>query len=78
MAKDKFEYWLTPEGLLKLEAWARDGLTDEQIAKNMDINTATLYRWKKRFCEICESIKRNSFLSDFGCLPPVLLHENTI
>ena len=33
MAKGKYEQWLTPEGLLKLEGWARDGLTDEQIAQ---------------------------------------------
>ena len=35
MAKGKYEYWLTQEGLLELEGWARDGLTDEQIAYNM-------------------------------------------
>ena len=32
MAKGKYEQWLTEEGLLQLEAWARNGLTDEQIA----------------------------------------------
>jgi hypothetical protein len=30
MAKGKYEYWLTPDGLTRLEAYARDGLTDEQ------------------------------------------------
>ena len=34
MAKGKYEHWLTEEGLLQLEAWARNGLTDEQIASN--------------------------------------------
>ena len=38
MAKGKYEYWLTPEGLIKLEGWARDGLTDEQIAVNIGVN----------------------------------------
>lgn len=33
MAKGKYQEWLEPEGLLKLEGWARDGLTDEQIAE---------------------------------------------
>lgn len=46
MAKGKYEYWLTPEGLLKLEGWARDGLTDEQIAHNMGISRSTLNKWK--------------------------------
>ena len=32
MAKGKYAEWLEPDGLLRLEGWARDGLTDEQIA----------------------------------------------
>lgn len=28
MARGKFEYWLTEDGLTLLEGWARDGLTD--------------------------------------------------
>lgn len=43
----KYEYWLTSEGLLKLEAWARNGLTDEQIAGNAGIAVSTLYEWKR-------------------------------
>jgi len=35
MAKGKYEKWLEPDSLILLEAWARDGLTDEQIASNM-------------------------------------------
>lgn len=31
MAKGKYEYWLTDEGLTLLEGWARNGLTDEQM-----------------------------------------------
>ena len=61
MAKGKYEYWLTPEGLLKLEAWARDGLIDEQIAKNMGITPSTLYEWKKNYSEISESLKRRYY-----------------
>ena len=30
MAKGKYHESLTPDGLLRLEGWARDGLTDEQ------------------------------------------------
>ncbi|MER2081245.1 MAG: hypothetical protein ABS876_06955 [Ruminococcus sp.] len=50
MAKGKYQKWLTPEGLLLLEGWARDGLSEEQIAKNMGINAVTLYRWKEKYC----------------------------
>ncbi len=64
MAKGKYEYWLTPEGLLKLEGWARDGLIDEQIAQNIGINPATLYEWKKRYPEISESLKEGKEVID--------------
>lgn len=64
MAKGKYEYWLTPEGLLKLEGWARDGLTDEQIAQNADIAASTLYEWKKQYSEISEALKRGKEVVD--------------
>ena len=64
MAKGKYEYRLTPEGLLKLEAWARDGLIDEQIAKNMGITPSTLYEWKKNYSEISESLKKGKEVVD--------------
>lgn len=64
MSKGKYEYWLTPEGLLKLEGWARDGLTDEQIAQNIGVATSTLYEWKKRYSEISEALKRGKEVVD--------------
>lgn len=64
MAKGKYEEWLTTEGLIKIEGWARDGLTDEQIAENMDIVPSTLYEWKKKYSEISESLKRGKEVID--------------
>ena len=64
MAKGKYQEWLEPEGLLKIEGWARDGLTDEQIARNMGINPATLYEWKKKYPKIAESLKRSKDVAD--------------
>ena len=64
MAKGKYEKWLKAEGLLKLEAWARDGLTDEQIAKNIGIKPSTLYEWKNKYPEISESLKRGKEVVD--------------
>lgn len=57
MAKGEYQKWLTKEGLLRLQGWARDGLSDEQIATNMCIATGTLYRWKNEHREICEALK---------------------
>ncbi|WP_367569054.1 helix-turn-helix domain-containing protein [Lacrimispora sp.] len=64
MAKGKYEYWLTPDGLLLLEAWARDGLTDEQIAHNMGISKATLYNYKRDHLDILEALKRGKEVVD--------------
>ena len=64
MAKGKYQEWLKPEGLLKLEGWARDGLTDEQIAHNMGISVATLYNWKNDYLEILEALKRGKEVVD--------------
>jgi hypothetical protein len=44
--------------LLRIEGWARDGLTDEQIAHNMGIAAGTLYAWQKDHDEIYEAIKK--------------------
>lgn len=65
MAKGKFEYWLTDDGLILLEGWARDGLTDEQISHNIGINPVTLYDWKKRFPQISNALKKGKEVVDF-------------
>lgn len=64
MAKGKYEYWKSHDGLLLIEGWARDGLTDEQIAHNMGIATGTLYEWKKKYPEIAESLKKTKEVVD--------------
>ena len=65
MAKGKYEYWLTPEGLLLLKGWARDGLIDVQIAENMGIAASTLYRWKNEHKELSEALKRGKEVVDY-------------
>lgn len=64
MAKGKYEYWLTPEGLLKIEGWARDGLTDEQISEKMGINRRTLTDWKNKYDPISLTLKRGKEVVD--------------
>ncbi|MDF2873342.1 MAG: transposase [Sporomusa sp.] len=64
MAKGKYEEWLTAEGLLQLEAWARNGLTDEQIASNIGITRTTLYEWKKLYPDISDALKRGKEVVD--------------
>jgi len=62
--KGKYHDWLTEEGLTKLEGWARDGLTDEQIAHNIGIAVGTLYDWKNRFPEFSEALKKGKEVVD--------------
>lgn len=65
MAKGKYQKWLTPEGLLLLEGWARDGLTDEQIAKKIGIGARTLYEWKEKYPQFSQSLKKGKEVVDY-------------
>lgn len=65
MAKSKANEWLTNDKLILLEGWARDGLTDEQIAHNMGIATSTFYEWKNKYSEFSEVLKKNKEIVDF-------------
>lgn len=49
---------MTPDGLLRIEGWARDGLTDEQIAHNIGINAKTLWDWQTKYDPICNALKK--------------------
>lgn len=64
MAKGKYQEWLEEDNLIKLEAWARNGLTDEQIANNIDIARPTLYEWKKKYPDINDALKRGKEVVD--------------
>lgn len=64
VAKGKYQEWLTDEGLIKIEGWARDGLTDEQISGNMGIAPKTLYRWKENYSQICQALKKGKEVVD--------------
>ena len=64
MSKGKYHDWITEEGLLKIEGWARDGLTDEQIAHNIGITRTTLYDWKNKYPDISYALKRGKEVID--------------
>ena len=60
----KFKDWLEGDGLLKLEGWARDGLTDEQISRNMGIAYSTFREWKKKYSAFSAVLKRTKDVVD--------------
>lgn len=64
MAKGKWEKWIEPNHLLILGAWARDGLTDEDIAHNIGISRSTLKEWKKKIPAISATLNTNKAIAD--------------
>lgn len=63
-ASKTWREWNTPENLKVLEGWARDGLTNAQIAKNIGISLSGLYKWKKEHVEFLEAFKKGKAVVD--------------
>lgn len=61
----KYQEWLKDDKLILLEGWARDGLSDEQIAKNMGIAKSTLYEWKDKYSDFSNALKKSKEVVDF-------------
>jgi transcriptional regulator with XRE-family HTH domain len=61
----KINEWLEEDKLTLLEGWARDGLTYEQIAKNMGIGLTTLKEWRKKEPTISSVLKKGREVIDF-------------
>lgn len=57
MAKTTYKDWEVEEKILLLQGWARNGLTNEQIASNMDIVVSTLWEWRKKSTKISNALK---------------------
>lgn len=64
MAKGKYADWITNEGLIKLEGYARDGLIDDQVAAKIGIARQTLYEWKKKYPAIDDALKKGKEVVD--------------
>lgn len=62
--RGKYQEWLTEDGLLKLAAWSRDGLTREQIAHNVGCSLSTLKDWCNKYPAISAAISRAREVTD--------------
>lgn len=62
--RGKYEDWLDEDSLLKVQGWARDGLSNEQIAHNVGITAKTLCEWQNRFSEFRDAIKKGKEVVD--------------
>lgn len=62
--KSRAEDWLSGDNLILIKGWARDGLTDEQIAHNIGIAKSTLYEWKKKYKDFSDTLKESKEVVD--------------
>ncbi|WP_138158767.1 transposase [Peptoniphilus catoniae] len=65
MARAKYKEWLEEEKLILINGWAKKGLTEEQIAKNMGIAYSTLREWKKKYEAIEAALKKGKEVVDY-------------
>jgi len=56
--------WQRREALVRLEAWARDGLSQEEIAQRMGVSRTTLQRWAKKYPLIREAMEQGKDVAD--------------
>lgn len=57
--------WLTDDGLLLLESWARDGYTMTDISNKIGIDNDCFLRWKDRYPEIRKAVSKGKELVDY-------------
>lgn len=63
IAKSKYETDVKPR-LVEIEAWKRDGLTDEQICKNLGIVKDTFYKYKEKYADFSDALKKGKEVAD--------------
>ena len=63
--KSKYAAFVERKGLVLVAGWARDGLTDEQIAHNIGISCSTLSEWKNKYPDFSDALKRSKEVADY-------------
>lgn len=63
MAKSKWETHVKDK-LILVEGWARNGLTDEQIAEKLGIGKTTFYKYIQEYSELSELLKKGKEVVD--------------
>ena len=60
----KYMDWITGEGLERICAWYRDGLTNEDVAHNIGITVQTLYEWLRKYPSLSSAVKITREVAD--------------
>lgn len=53
----KFDSWITPEKLLLIQGWKRNGLSNIEVANNIGISERTLYKWRQESSQLRQVLK---------------------
>ncbi len=75
--KQKPDYWLSTDGLLKIQSWASDGYTNEQIAEKIGICERKFYMWLKLKPHPEESDLPHRQIAEFATLAEFVAHART-
>lgn len=64
MPSNRCKKWMEADGLTKLRGWARNGYTDDRIAKEIGISRRTLCNWKESYEPIREALSKGKEIYD--------------
>lgn len=64
LTNKKYEKWLEKDNLLLLQSWARDGLSNEQMANNCGVSRKTFQEWLTRYSDIRTAVKKGKEVVD--------------
>lgn len=60
----KWEEYVKPK-LFLIECWKRDGLSDEQICKNLGVGKDSFIGYKKKYPELLDALKKGKEVADY-------------
>lgn len=63
--ESEVDYWLSDDGLLLLQSWARDGIRYMDIAEKMNVRPQQLSKWKSRYPEIRKALESGREIVDY-------------
>lgn len=61
----KYEQWREASGLTLLRGWVREGVSEAEIARRMEVSQGTLREWKKKYPEIRSALEMRSEVVDY-------------
>ena len=62
--KSKWDEYVKPK-LFLIECWKRDGLSDEQICKNLGVSTTVFKEYKKKYPTLVTALKKGKEVADY-------------